>query len=281
MSADPVPHRSPHLRSVGLALFVTVLWSSSWILIRCGLDSEDLDPIGFAALRYSVAAIILAGWLLSRRDRRAEVRSLEGADLRRIMALGVALYGLTQGAQFVAIDNQTASTTNLMLATTSLVVAVVSGRLLSERPSARQFVGGVVVIVGAVLFFNGSLEPTTVGMIAATVGLVANADGALLGRQVNRDRRLSATTVQALGMSTSAALLLLAALAFEGVPSVSWRATLIVTWLAAMNTALAFALWNVSLRGLSAVESSGINTTMLPQIGILAWVFLDEAPGWL
>ena len=51
---------------------------------------------------------------------------------------------------------------------------------------------------------------------------------------------------------------------------------LLVAWLAVVNTALAFTLWNHTLRTLTAVESSVINNTMLPQIAILAWVFLDE-----
>jgi drug/metabolite transporter (DMT)-like permease len=34
--------------------------------------------------------------------------------------------------------------------------------------------------------------------------------------------------------------------------------------------------WNKSLQTLTAVESSIINSTMLPQIAILAWVFLGE-----
>ncbi|MCZ2112400.1 MAG: EamA family transporter [Anaerolineae bacterium] len=40
--------------------------------------------------------------------------------------------------------------------------------------------------------------------------------------------------------------------------------------------AFAFTLWNHSLRTPTAVESSVINNTMLPQIAILAWVFLGE-----
>jgi multidrug transporter EmrE-like cation transporter len=46
-----------------------------------------------------------------------------------------------------------------------------------------------------------------------------------------------------------------------------------------VNTALAFTLWNKSLQTLTAVESSIINGTMLPQIAILAWIFLDEPLG--
>jgi drug/metabolite transporter (DMT)-like permease len=53
----------------------------------------------------------------------------------------------------------------------------------------------------------------------------------------------------------------------------SW---LLIAWLAVVNTAFAFTLWNHTLRTLSAVESSIINNLMLPQIAILAFVFLGE-----
>jgi drug/metabolite transporter (DMT)-like permease len=53
----------------------------------------------------------------------------------------------------------------------------------------------------------------------------------------------------------------------------------IVLWLAIVNTALAFTLWNHTLRRLTAIESSLINNTMLVQIAILAWLFLGEPIG--
>ena len=54
---------------------------------------------------------------------------------------------------------------------------------------------------------------------------------------------------------------------------------MIIGWLAVVNTAVAFSLWNLSLRRLGALESVGINNTMLVQIGVLAWIFLGERPG--
>lgn len=47
-----------------------------------------------------------------------------------------------------------------------------------------------------------------------------------------------------------------------------------------MNTAFAFTLWNRTLRSLTAVESSIINSTMLGQIAVLAWLFLGESLSW-
>jgi drug/metabolite transporter (DMT)-like permease len=43
-----------------------------------------------------------------------------------------------------------------------------------------------------------------------------------------------------------------------------------------VNSAFAYTLWNHTLRTLSAMESSIINNTMLFQIAVLAWVFLNE-----
>ena len=48
-----------HLMALWAALAVTVLWSSSWVLIRVGLDDEDLEPLTFAGLRYLLAALVL------------------------------------------------------------------------------------------------------------------------------------------------------------------------------------------------------------------------------
>ena len=42
------------------------------------------------------------------------------------------------------------------------------------------------------------------------------------------------------------------------------------------DPALAFTIWNHTLRTLTAMESSIINGTMLIQIAALAWIFLGE-----
>jgi drug/metabolite transporter (DMT)-like permease len=62
----------------------------------------------------------------------------------------------------------------------------------------------------------------------------------------------------------------------QGLPRISLSGWVIVGWLALINTALAFTLWNITLRVLSAMESSIINNTMLIQIAVLAWVLLGE-----
>ncbi|MEO1056420.1 MAG: DMT family transporter [Actinomycetota bacterium] len=271
--------RRQHLIAVVLALAVTVLWSSSWILIRWGLDDEALPPLTFAGLRYGLAAIVLLIAVGTSQRHRAEVRSLDRRTTRSLAVLGLIFYALTQGAQFVAIDNQPAATTSLLLSLTPLVVAFVGYRTLGERASGRQVGGAVLVVAGALTYFAGGLGATAIGVLAALVALGANVSSTLFGRGVNRTQALSPLVVTAVSMTIGAIVLCVLGIALDGVPDVTGRAAVLIVWLAVINTALAFTLWNASLRHLAAVESAGINNTMLVQIALLAWVFLDEAPG--
>ncbi|CAN5637437.1 DMT family transporter [soil metagenome] len=268
-----------HLVAVWVALFVTVLWSSSWILIRVGLDDESLPPITFAALRYTLAAVVLVGWTSRKTNHRRAVRQLSRGDLIRLAVLGVVFYAVNQAAVFVAIDNQPAATNILVLSLTPLLVAGAGARSLGERAAIRQVAGAALVALGAWRYFSGDLGATAVGMIAALTALVANTFSSVFGRHVNRGHAIPAVVVTTVSMTIGAALLLVTALTIDGWPSVSGRAALIIGWLAVVNTALAFTLWNLSLRRLTALESAGINNTMLIQIAVLAWIFLDEQPG--
>ncbi|MGH3650549.1 MAG: DMT family transporter [Acidimicrobiia bacterium] len=276
MSIDRVVSNT---RAVWTALFVTFLWSSSWVLIRWGLDEEALEPITFAALRYALAAIVLLAWVVSQPRLRKGFTTLNRSSIAQLVVLGIVLYALTQGAQFVAIDNQPAATTSLVLSWTPLLVALVGGWSIAETSSPRQLAGTLMVVAGAWFYFAGDLGSTAVGMTAALVGLAANVASALLGRHVNRRADLAPVVIAASSMAVGAALLVTAGIIVEGPPVISARAWLIIGWLAVVNTALAFTLWNLSLRRLSALESAAINNTMLIQIAILAWVFLDESLG--
>ncbi len=275
---NPYDHRS-HVRALWTAVFVTVLWSTSWILIRTGLDDENLSPLTFAGLRYTLAALVLAGAVAARSDHRRELVALDRRTIARLCLLGLVFYSLTQGAQFVAIDNQPAATTSLVLSLTPLVVALLGAWTLGEGATIRQVAGSVAVALGAWIYFSGSLGATPVGMVAAIVALASNVSAGLIGRSVNRRGTHSPIVVTAVSMTIGAVVLLVAGLAIEGLPHLTARAGVILLWLAVVNTALAFTLWNRSLVQLSALESAGINNTMLIQIAALAWIFLGEAPG--
>ena len=84
----------------------------------------------------------------------------------------------------------------------------------------------------------------------------------------------------AISMGIGAVALLGTGAVTQGVPDLSLQNWLIIAWLAVVNTAFAFTVWNQTQRTLSAVESSILNGTMMVQIALLAWLFLDESLTW-
>ena len=82
--------------------------------------------------------------------------------------------------------------------------------------------------------------------------------------------------ITTISMGLGGVVLLLTGLVTQRLPALSLGSWLIVAWLAVVNTAFAFTLWNHTLRTLPAMEPSIINGTMLIQIAILARLFLGE-----
>jgi drug/metabolite transporter (DMT)-like permease len=223
-SGAPVSARS----AIALALLVTVLWSSSWVLIRWGLDDEGLPPVTFAALRYGLAAIVLVGWVILREGHRRHEYHVDRGLVARLVVLGIVMYALAQGAQFVALAEQPAATTSLVLSMTPLLVAAGAAVTLAEIPTRAQVAGVVLVAGGALLYFAGDLGATLAGMTAASVALGANVAAALLGRNVNREARLPALVITAASMAVGAGVLVFIGIGLEGIPEVSARGWLII-----------------------------------------------------
>ncbi|MFP4344391.1 MAG: DMT family transporter [Anaerolineales bacterium] len=266
-------HISSRLRALLQAFLVSFLWSTSWVLIK--LTLHEIPPLTFAGLRYTLAFLLLFPGLWK---RRVEVRSLSAKDWRRLAALGLIFYALTQGGQFLTLNHLDAVTFSLLLNATSLLVALFGILVLREVPSFLQW-GGILLFVTGVLIYFFPLSTAGIevlGLALAGFTVCANAAAAVLGRSVNREKLASPLVVTTISMGIGAVVLLTAGLLTQGLPSISPLGWATVAWLAAVNTALAFTLWNRSLQQLSAVESSTINNTMLVQVALLAWLFLGE-----
>ncbi|HUX22068.1 MAG TPA: EamA family transporter [Spirochaetia bacterium] len=259
------------------AFVVTVLWSTSWVLIKIGLKA-DLPAVSFAGLRYTLALICLLPFVLLNREARAGLHRLSRLDWFRLALLGVVFYSLTQGAQFLGLAYLPAATLSLLLSFTPVFVALFGGLFTRERPSMPQWTGIVLSVAGAVIYFLplSSFAGQTIGLLVGLAALAANSASSLLGRWINRDSGLSPLPVTAVSMGIGGTLLLGTGAAIQGIGALSFTDLLLIAWLAIVNTAFAFVLWNKSLRTLSAVQSSIINGLMLPQIALLAWVFLAE-----
>jgi drug/metabolite transporter (DMT)-like permease len=267
---------SQHRLAVLQALLVTFLWSTSWILVKIGL--RDLPAVTFAGLRYFLSSLILLPFAL-RRSQRLALSSLGLGGWVRLAVLGLFYYTLTQGTQFLGLAYLPATTFSLLLSFTPILVALLSLPILQEKLSPNQWIGTGMYLSGLALFTYPwqNLGWTTLGLLVGCSSVLANSVSSILGRYVNREGKLEAVTVTAISMTIGSVLLLAGGLTVEPLPQLNPTHWLIVGWLAVVNGAFAFALWNHTLRTLQAVESSLLNNTMLYQIAVLAWIFLGES----
>lgn len=261
------------------ALFVVFLWATSWVFIKIGL--QDIPPLTFAGLRYILAFVCLLVVLLLN-EAKTEVRALSKRKWGHLLFLGFLFYAATQGASFVALAYLPAVTVNLLWSFSSVIVALLGIFWLSENPTLFQWSGILLAIIGAVIFFYPAAIPEAqaIGVIVASIGILANAISSIMGRSVNRSREHHPLVVTVVSMGAGSTLLLAIGLFVEGIPVIDLKGWAIILWLAVVNTAFAFTLWNHTLRTLTAVESSIINSTMLIWIPIFAVIFLGEMITW-
>lgn len=266
---------SRHLIAILQALFVVFLWATSWVLVKIGL--QDIPPVTFAGLRYFLAFVCLLIFAALNGSWKA-IRQLSRSSWMRLLILGALFYAVTQGAIFVALAYLPAVTVNLLWSFSTVIVAVMGAVWLAERPSAIQWLGMLLAVAGALLYFFPVEIPKsqTIGVVVALIGILANSLSSILGRDVNRSSAIPPLVVTVISMGTGSLILLVAGIATEQLPAIDLPAWGIILWLALVNTAFAFTLWNHTLRTLSAVESSIINGTMMIWIPILAVLFLNE-----
>jgi drug/metabolite transporter (DMT)-like permease len=217
--------------------------------------------------------------LVARSGHLAAVRRLSRRDWAQLVMLGLLFYTVNQGTQFLALERLPAVTTSLLLSFTPILVALLGISLLAEKLTRAQWSGIALYLSGALVYFYPAAIPAgqIVGVGIALACVLANAVSITLGRDVNRAATLPALTVTTITMGIGAPVMLVSGIALQGLPTLSLQSAIIVGWLAVVNTAFAFTLWNHTQRTLPAIESSVINNTMLIQIAILAWIFLGEA----
>jgi O-acetylserine/cysteine efflux transporter len=265
-----------HWVAVATAFFVTILWSSSFVIIKFGL--LEIPPLIFAGLRYTIAAIILVTAAVAFPAPRMETKSLSKRWWLRLVLYGVVYYTITMGTQFVGLFLLPATTVSFVLNFTTILVVLLAFVFLHERPNWKQMVLVFIALSGAFLFFwpIDILMSSLLGILVVVFSLIANAFSAIIGREINRSKQVSALVVTAISMMIGAILLLVAGFLSTPVFVLSMNGIIIIVWLAVVNTALAFTLWNWTMQRLTALESTIINSTMLVQIAILSLVFLGE-----
>lgn len=277
-----IHHAPGRATAILLGIVVSFIWASSVVLVRLGLSEEVTDPIGFAGVRFTLAAILLLPLAWSGlRASAADWNGLRG--VLPVVPYGLLMFGIAQIAIHVSLDTVSASTMGLMIGLTPVMTALLVLRAEGERPGPVQLVGVAVLVVGIAIYFGPELpEPeSTLGLALAVLVPVATGAAVVLGRRLALDvaRYGGPLGLTAMAMVTGGILALVVGLALEGLPSLSLQGWLLVAWMAVVNTALAYTLWTQIQRTLLAVESSVLGDVTVLLTAVLGWLVLGEVLG--
>ena len=258
------------------AILVTVLWSSSYVLIKWGLS--DIPPLYFATLRYALAFAVLVGVEATVGRRQPKESPVGRRQAGLLVIAGIAGYTIAQGLQFVGLYYLPAVTTSFLLNFNPFFVLVLSMIVLGEGTSLVQLGGLGLALAGVWAFFServawgGSWFGVLVVVASGLGWAVYLVTVRLLGRSGHMGSLRLTTVTMGAGVAGMAVLTLLSG---QYAPLTS-GGVLIIVWLATANTALAFFMWNWALRAIPAYELTVLQNVMLVEIALFAFVFLQE-----
>ncbi len=263
---------SPRFLALLETLLVTILWASSFVLVKLAL--KEVGPLTTAGLRYFIAFLVLTPFLL---HRRIAMRLVKPRTWLVLLLIGLSAYTIGNGAFFWGLKYLPATTTSFLMSVNPILILLAGIWWLKEVPTRIQMIGVVVCLAGSVLFFfNGLKADEPLGLLITVVGLLGFALFGILSRAVARERQVDTLTLTAVPLGFGGGLLLILALIFEGVPHVSLRVGGILLWLALANTAVAYMLYNHSLRILTALEMNVMLNLSPLGTALLAWLLLGE-----
>lgn len=259
-------------------LVMVVIWAVNFSFIKVAL--AEIPPFGFNALRFPLAALLLAVVLWS----AGRLRLPERADRGRVLALGVIGNVLYQLLFIAGMDRSRAGNASLLLTGSPVYTALLSAALGHERVRAAAWAGIGATVLGIALVVGSGEGGFRFGTATLAGDLMLVAASAVWAFYTvgARDliRKYGSVAVTAWTLWVGAALLLLIGipdlLALERAPSaLAWAG---VVYAGVAGIGVAYLLWYRAVRILGNTHTSSFSN-LTPVLAIaVAWAWLGEVP---
>src|SRR5574343_1413257 len=252
-------------------LFV-FLWSTGFVGAKYGLPHAE--PLSFLLTRYGlVIALMTAIALATRAPWPSRPR-----DWLHIGVSGVLVHAIYLGGVFVAIKHGlSAGITALVVGIQPLLTAFLSGWVLDEKVSARQWGGLGLGFLGIALVVSGKLGDGALGpmLIPALVALLGITAGTLYQKRFCPKFDLRSGSV--IQFVPSAVLTAIAVALFEDY-RIDWNGHFLFAlgWLVLVLSIGAISLLNLLIRSGSAVNVASLFYLTPPTTALIAFAVFGE-----
>lgn len=276
-------HRRRLIGGYFFAIGATALWSGNFIVAR-GL-TESIPPVSLAFFRWLVAVAALCPFAIRHVWRERQILRDNIGYLSVTAFLGVTIFNT-----LIYYAGHTTSAVNLSLISISfpIFIVILSRILYSEPITASRGIGILVVVAGVLLLITRgalsnlldlSFAPGDVWMLTAALTFAVYS---ILVK--NKPEQLSVWAFQ-LSTFMLGLLFLLPFFIWEQttVPIPPLDATTIsaIFYVGIFASLAAFVLWHKAILAIGPSRAGMIYYTLPVFSGILAYIFLAEAVGWI
>jgi drug/metabolite transporter (DMT)-like permease len=227
-------------------------------LIFFKLIVSQVGPIVFVALRYTLATplLLILTLQLGRGKNIGNIRK----NWKVVLVAGLSGPFISQVLQYIGLEMTTASDALLLLNLTPIFAVILAAPVLQEKITLDKFLGLLIATIGVTLIvLNTSPEPSIphiqriIGDIIVIASTIFFAINGIAGKiAIKYENAVSVTFYSTLFVVPfiwiSAALL-------DDVTvllTMSLEAWLVITWVAIVNTVLAFVLYYESMKHIEA-----------------------------
>jgi drug/metabolite transporter (DMT)-like permease len=250
-----------------------LLWSSAFITTKPIIDNSD----PFSALAFRFAIVALGFFVFSIYSKKKII--VERRNFFESFFSGVLFHGVYLGGVFFSISKGMPTGIAALIVTLQPILTnALSGPILNEKVSIKQWIGVLLGFSGAVMVlgFDIGTEIPTTGLVATVIALIAITTSTIWQKKLSNNLPLSVSNMnQALGGFIFHIIIII----LFAEPYIDFSKTFLI----AMSHQIflvsfgAFTILMILIKRNSASKTVSIFFLIPPTSAFMAWLFLNES----
>ena len=250
-----------------------ILWSSAFITTKPLIDNSD--PFSALAFRFSIVTI---GFFLFSLYSKQKILINKKNFIESFFS-GVLFHGAYLGDVFFSISKGMPTGIAALIVTLQPILTnALSGPILNEKVSVKQWIGVLLGFSGAVMVLGLDIgtEIPTIGLVATVIALIAITASTIWQKKLSNNLPLSVSNMnQALGGFVFHIVIII----LFAEPYIDFSTTFLI----AMSHQIflvsfgAFTILMLLIKRNSASKTVSIFFLIPPTSALMAWIFLNES----
>ena len=250
-----------------------LLWSSAFITTKPIIDNSD----PFSALAFRFAIVALGFFVFSIYSKKKII--IDRKNFFESFFSGVLFHGVYLGGVFFSISRGMPTGIAALIVTLQPILTnALSGPILNEKVSVKQWIGVLLGFSGAVMVlgFDIGNEIPTIGLVATIIALVAITTSTIWQKKLSNNLPLSVSNMnQALGGFIFHIIIII--LFAEPYIDFSTKFLVAMSHQIFLVSFGAFTILMFLIKRNSASKTVSIFFLIPPTSALMAWLFLNES----